>query len=157
LSPAFPSSFAAVPSAFATESLLPSFGMLNPLREPLRDASAAPPASPASAAPPATSGVLALLTTFENVLPPLALVVRFAVRAELLPVFRLPEDDRLLAEPRELERELPDLLRELAPERFPELERVFVWAILASFPRGVSPPLCSHLPVDDAPKRPAKR
>jgi len=145
LKPAFPSSFAALPSAFVTDSPPPSFGMLNRLFEPLR-ASAAPPASPASAAPSATSGVFALLTTLENVPPPLPfeLVLRLPRldgRLEPLPDFLVPEDERLLVDPRELEREFPDLLRELALERFPELERVLVWAIPASFPRGVIPPL----------------
>ena len=117
--------------------------MLNRLFEPLR-ANAAPPASPASAAPPATSGVFALLTTLENV-PPLPFellrLLRLDARLELFPDFLVPEDERLLFDPRELEREFPDLLRELAVERFPELERVLVWAIPASFPRGIIPPL----------------
>jgi hypothetical protein len=121
-------------------------GMLNLLREPFRVASAAPPASPASAAPPATRGVFALLATLENVPPPLAVVLRFEVPREppldLLPPdldLLPPDDERLFVDPRELERELPDLLRALAVERFPELERVFVWAILASFPGGSFP------------------
>jgi hypothetical protein len=117
--------------------------MLNRLFEPLR-ASAAPPASPASAAPPATSGVFALLTTLENP-PPLPFELlrlpRLDDRLELFPDFLFAEDERLPVDPRELEREFPDLLRELALERFPELERVLVWAIPASFPRGVIPPL----------------
>jgi hypothetical protein len=139
--------------------------MLNRLFEPLR-ASAAPPASPASAAPPATSGVFALLTTVESV-PRLrfTLELLLEVRLELPdflaplpdflaplpdflapePDFRAAEDDPLLVDPRELEREFPDLLRELAVERFPELERVLVWAILASFSNGgVIPPLPSN-------------
>src|SRR5688500_5443392 len=87
LKPAFPTSFAAVPSAFATPAPLPAaLGRLGlaglgidrlipPPRErpmllpaPFR-ASIAPPARPASAAPPAISGVFAFEAAFATVSP----------------------------------------------------------------------------------------